>query len=131
MFSAARRLTNESATRAAEKLYGGTLIPGSRSVVADPDTTSKVIHGRTERASEASRSEAVNNFAPMSFESNLRTEHDDSDRKARSRTRFANPDPTRIKPRTPVDSRAFVKSLRELHPARVPVSGRLTTRARG
>src|SRR5436190_22296958 len=33
-----------------------------------PDTLSKVIHGRAERAFGAERSEAVNNFAEMNFE---------------------------------------------------------------
>jgi transposase len=56
----------------------------------------------------------------MSFESNLRAEHDKSDRKARSRTRFANPDPTRIKPRTPVDSRVFVKKSERTTPCEGP-----------
>src|SRR5258706_287520 len=41
---------------------------------SDPDTLSKVIHSRAERASQAERSEAVNNFAAMKIESNLRPE---------------------------------------------------------
>jgi hypothetical protein len=43
----------------------------------------------------------VNNFAGMNFESNLRSEHNDSGRKDPGRTRSLCPYPTRIEPRTP------------------------------
>ena len=45
----------------------------------------------------------------MNFENNLRPGNNGSGRKARGRTRFACPNPTRIKPRTPADPGAFIK----------------------
>jgi len=81
-----------------------------------PDTLSKVIHSRAERARQAKRSEAVNNFAGMNFESNLRSEHNGSGRKAPGRTRSACPNPTRIEPRTPADPGAFVKKSERTTP---------------
>ena len=90
---------------------GGAMNPGRC-----PDTVSKVIHGRTERASEAARREAVNNFAAMSFENDLRSAHNGSGRKARGRTRSACPDPTRIEPRTPIDPGAFIKKSERTAP---------------
>ena len=89
-----------------------TLTQGSDAKTAErrnPNTVSKVILGRVERASKAERSEAVNNFAAMSFENNLRPGNNGSGRKARGRTRSRNPYPTRIEPRTPTDLGAFIK----------------------
>jgi len=85
-------------------------------VPRNPDTVSKVIHRRAERASQAERSEAVNNFAAMNFESHLRLAHDDAGRQARGRTRLRNPDPTRIEPRTPVGPGAFIKKSERTTP---------------
>src|SRR5436190_4700317 len=82
----------------------------------NPDTISKVIHRRAERASQTERSEAVNNFAAMNFESNLRPGHNESGRKARGRIRFRNPNPTRIEPRTPVGPGAFIKKSERTTP---------------
>src|SRR5579859_3970429 len=85
-----------------------------------PDTLSKVIHSRAEGARQAKRSEAVNNFAGMNFESNLRSEHNGSGRKAPGRTRSSCPDPTRIEPRTPADPGAFVKKSERTTPCEGP-----------
>ena len=85
-----------------------------------PDTLSKVIHSRAERASKAERSEAVNNFAAMNFESNLRLGHNGSGRKVPGRTRSACPDPTRIEPRTPVGPGAFVTKSERTTPCEGP-----------
>src|SRR5262249_2986215 len=79
-------------------------------------TCSKVIHSRAERSSQTQRSEAVNNFAAMNFESNLRSEHNGAGRKARGRTRLRNPNPTRIEPRTPVDLGAFIQKSERTTP---------------
>ena len=81
-----------------------------------PDTLSKVIRSRAQRASEAERSEAVNNFAAMSFESNLRAGHNGAGRKARGRTRSLCPHPTRIEPRTPIDPGAFIQKSERTSP---------------
>jgi len=85
-------------------------------VPRNPDTVSKVIHSRAERASNAERSEAVNNFAAMNFESDLRSELNEPGRRARGRTRSGNPYPARIKPRTPVDPAAFVQKSERTTP---------------
>src|SRR5260370_21117561 len=85
-------------------------------VPRNPDTLSKVIHRRAERAPQAERSEAVNNFAAMNFESNLRLGNNGSGRKARGRIRSRNPNPTRIEPRTPVDLGAFIKKSERTTP---------------
>jgi transposase len=69
-----------------------------------------------ERAYKAERSEAVNNFAAMNFESNLRPGDNGSGRKARGRTRFACPNPTRIEPGTPIDPGAFIKKSERTTP---------------
>src|SRR5262249_15506449 len=50
----------------------GAFYPGRRPRRPCPDTLSKVIHSRAERGRQAKRSETVNNFAGMNFESNLR-----------------------------------------------------------
>ena len=56
----------------------------------------------------------------MNFESNLRLDHNGSGRKAPGRTRFRNPDPTRIEPRTPADPGAFVKKSERTTPCEGP-----------
>jgi len=81
-----------------------------------PDTVSKVIHRRAERASPAERSEAVNNFAAMNFESNLRPEHNGFGREARGRTRSRWPYPARIEPRTPVGPEAIITKSERTSP---------------
>ncbi len=81
-----------------------------------PNTVPKVIHSRAERPSKAKRNEAVNNFAAMDFENNLRSGQNGSGRNARGRTRLLCPHPARIEPRTPVDPEAFAKKSERTTP---------------
>ncbi len=62
----------------------------------------------------------MNNFAAMKFESDLRSEQHRSGRKAPGQTRFRNPDPARIEPRTPVDPRVFVQKSERTTPCEGP-----------
>jgi len=71
---------------------------------------------RAERIPKPERSEAVNNFAAMSFETDLRSEHNQRGRKVPGRTRSSYPNPTRIIPRTPVDLGAQVKKSERTTP---------------
>jgi transposase len=71
---------------------------------------------RAERVPKPERSEAVNNFAAISFEANLRSEHNRRGRKVPGRTRSSYPNPTRIEPRTPVDPGARVKKSERTTP---------------
>ena len=100
-------------------------------VPPDPDTLSKVIHGRAERAFGAERSEAVNNFAEMNFESNLRPGNNGSGRKAGVGHGLLTLILRGLSPEHRPTLGLLSKSLRELHPKRVSVSGRLTIRAKG
>ena len=81
-----------------------------------PDTVSKVIHSRAERAPKAKRREAVNNFAATNFETISRLEHNNSGREAPDRTRFPKPYPKRIRERTPADPGAFVQKSERTTP---------------
>ena len=58
----------------------------------------------------------MNNFAAMTFETDLLPMHNELGRKARGRTRSLSPDPTRIRQRTPVDPGAFIKKSERTTP---------------